>query len=154
MMARMLDTATRLGFYLGGAAFALIILCYVAEVMLRYFFNAPTSVTSDAVQGLFAVMVMLGIPEVSRNNGHVVIGFFLEKMDPGRRAMLFRLLAALGFLICAAMVWICLAETLRQYRAGILTEWNHPVPKYWISGIIPYGIGVTGLHFLRMAVKR
>ncbi|WP_054030137.1 TRAP transporter small permease [Desulfatitalea tepidiphila] len=154
MIDRVLNGITKGSFYLGGLAFALIIVGYVMEVVLRYFFNAPTSFTSDFTQWFFAAMVMLCIPEVTRIKGHVIISFFLEKMSAGHRSMVERTLSLAGFLICMTAAWICFSETMRQYNTGIQTEWNFPIPKWWISAVIPYGIGLAGLHFFRIALKR
>lgn len=154
MMLRILDGATKTSFYIGGVAFSLIIFGYILEVVLRYFFNAPTSFTSDFTQWCFAAMVMLCIPQVTLNKGHVIISFFLEKMSPNFRSNLERVLSFAGFLICMTAAWICLSETIRQYEIDIQTAWNYPIPKWWISVLIPYGIGLTGLQFLRISLKR
>ncbi len=154
MILRILNGVTSTSFYLGGIAFALIISGYVLEVVLRYFFNAPTSFTSDFTQWFFAAMIMLCIPEVTYRKGHVIISFFLEKMPTDFRSKLERILSFAGFVICIAVCWICLCETMRQYQIDIQTAWNHPIPKWWISVFIPYGMGLTGLQFLSHALKR
>ena len=75
----LLDGVNRVGWYFSGLALFLILFCYVFEVVMRYFFSAPTSWSHDLVQWLMAAVVMLALPEVTRLKGHIVISVFLEK---------------------------------------------------------------------------
>jgi TRAP-type C4-dicarboxylate transport system permease small subunit len=147
--ARLLDAVTRLGLYLSGLSLALILFSYVFEVVMRYFFNAPTSWTHDVIQWLMAATIMLAMPEVTRAKGHIVISFFLEKMDPESRQRLGRVIAVAGCMLCWTAAWICFQETARQYGQNIETMWNHPIPKWWISALIPYGFAFSGLQMMR-----
>jgi len=153
VISKALDRITEVSFYLSGLALLLIIVAYILEVVLRYFFNAPTSFTSDFTQWFLAAMAMLAMPEVTRRGGHVVISFFTEKLSAMHRRRLERALSLAGFIVCMVAVWICAGESLRQYAAGIETAWNHPIPKWWISILIPYGLGITGLQFFRLAFE-
>ena len=148
-IATPLDLVTRLSMYASGIALLLITLSYVFEVIMRYFLNAPTSWSSDVIQGFFAAMIMLALPEVTRTNSHIIISFFHEKMNPTSRQHLGRALAFIGFLMCMLTAWICLQETLRQYDRSIETLWSHPIPKWWISAFIPFGFSLSGLQMLR-----
>lgn len=154
MINQVIDKVTKTSFYLGSVAFSLIFVLYVVEVVLRYFFNAPTSFSTDVIQWLFTLMIMLCLPEVTSQKGHIIISFFLEKMQTGHRDRLERILSGAGFIICMITTWMCFSETVRQYQVGIETNWNTPIPKWWILIVIPFGFGLTGLHFLRNALKR
>jgi TRAP-type C4-dicarboxylate transport system permease small subunit len=101
------------------------------------------------IQLLFAAMILLAAPEVTRLNGHIVISFFLEKMTPASRQKLGMGIALVGWLMCFLAAYVCLQESLRQYQQNIETLWNKPIPKWWISGFIPYGFMLSGLQFLR-----
>jgi C4-dicarboxylate transporter DctQ subunit len=144
-----LDLVTRLSMYVSGVALLLITSSYVFEVIMRYFLNAPTSWSSDVIQGFFAAMIMLALPEVTRTNSHIVISFFLEKMKPTSRQRLGRAIALIGFVMCMLTAWICLQETLRQFDRSIETLWSHPIPKWWISAFIPFGFALSGLQMLK-----
>ena len=150
---RLLDGTTRLGLYLSGLALFLILFCYIFEVVMRYFFNAPTSWSHDLVQWLMAALVMLAMPEVARINGHIVISFFLEKMTPETRRRLGYVIGVVGCVLCFAAAGICFQETVRQYSQNIETMWNHPIPKWWISAFLPYGFAFTGLQLIRGAFQ-
>jgi len=148
-----LDLVTRLSMYASGVALLLITSSYVFEVIMRYFLNAPTSWSSDVIQGFFAAMIMLALPEVTRTNSHIVISFFLEKMKPTSRQHLGRAIAFVGCVMCMLTAWICLQETLRQFDRSIETLWSHPIPKWWISAFIPFGFALSGLQMLKTVFK-
>ncbi len=147
-----LDRITRLSWYLSGLALSFVLLSYVYEVVARYLFNAPTSWSSDANEFFLAATVMLALPEVTRVRGHIVIGFFLEKMDSKKRDGILRINFTVCFVVCSLVAWICFLETCRQYVSGIETMWYDPIPKWWLSSLLPYGFGLTALQMLRAAV--
>lgn len=151
LLVRILDLVTRLSLYLSGAALFLILGTYVFEVVMRYFFNTPSSWGNDVIQLFFAAMVMLAIPGVTRLRGHIVISFFLEKIKPNSRQNLERGIAFFGGIMCFLTAYICFQESLRQYQQSIETLWNTPIPKWWISGFVPYGFMLSGLQMLRTA---
>jgi TRAP-type C4-dicarboxylate transport system permease small subunit len=45
--------------------------------------------------------------------------------------------------------WITGSETWRQYAQGVWTLSALPIPKWWVSILIPYGMLSSALHFLR-----
>ena len=150
----LLDGVTKFSWYLSGLALFLILFSYVLEVVMRYFFGVPTSWTNDYIQWFLAAMIMLALPEVTRLKAHIVISFFLEKMQPQARERLGRILALAGFVVCSLAAAICLQETWRQGRQGIETLWNDPISKAWISAFIPYGLALSGLQMLRQGLSR
>ena len=152
-LVKQLDILTRVSLYLSGVALFLMLGCYLFEVVMRYFLNAPTSWSNDVIQLLFAAMILLAGPEVTRLNGHIVISFFLEKMTPGSRQKLGMGIALAGWIMCFLTAYICFQESLRQYQNNIETMWTTPIPKWWISGFIPYGFMLSGLQFLRTSLS-
>lgn len=151
-MASILDQATRLSFYLSGLALASMLLLVINEVVMRYFFNAPTTWSSDVNQWLFALATMLALPEVTRLKGNVAITILLERMSRNKKAILAKALALASFVACMVAFYISGSETLRQFSSGIMTTWVNPVPKWWISVVIPFGFFLSGVQFLREGI--
>ena len=145
----LLDLTTRIALYGSCTALFLILGCYVFEVVVRYFLNTPTTWSNDVIQLLFAAMIMLAVPEVTRQKSHIVISFFLEKMPDTTLDKVERWIALAGAALCFFAGTICFEESLRQFEQGIQTLWNTPVPKWWISGFLPFGFFLSGLQFLR-----
>lgn len=147
-----LDRFTKLSWYLSGVALSFVLLSYIYEVAARYLLNAPTSWSSDANELLLAATVMLALPEVTRERGHIVIGFFLEKLEIQKRERAVRINFGVCFVVCSLVAWACFQETHRQYVSGIETMWYDPIPKWWLSSLLPYGFGLTAIQMLRAAV--
>lgn len=151
-MASILDQVTRLSFYLSGLALASMLLLVINEVVMRYFFNAPTTWSSDVNQWLFALATMLALPEVTRLKGNVAITILLERMSKNKKAILAKALALASFVACMVAFYISGSETLRQFSSGIMTTWVNPIPKWWISVVIPFGFFLSGVQFLREGI--
>jgi len=151
-MASILDHLTRLCLWLSGVALASMLSLVINEVFMRYFFNRPTTWSSDVNQWLFALATMLALPEVTRVKGNVAITILLERMSRNKRAVMGRILAIAGFIACMVAFYISGCETLRQFNSGILTTWVNPIPKWWISLVIPFGFFLSGVQFLREGI--
>lgn len=153
-MASILDQVTKLSYILSGLALASMLLLIINEVVLRYFFNAPTTWSADVNQWFFALATMLVLPEITRINGNVAITVLVDRLPHRKREIMIRLILFLSFVMCMAAVYITGNESLRQLKAGVLTMWIHPIPKWWISMVIPVSFFLTALQFLRLGILR
>jgi TRAP-type C4-dicarboxylate transport system permease small subunit len=151
-MASVLDQVTRVSYYLSGLALASMLLLIINEVAMRYFFNAPTTWSSDVNQWLFALATMLALPEITRVKGNVAITILLERMSRDKKAIVEKTLALVSFVACMVAFYISGSETMRQFSSGIMTTWVNPIPKWWISMVIPFGFFLSGVQFLRWGV--
>ena len=90
MLARRHNASTDVGAAI--AAFCVPTACiYTSEVVARYFFNAPLNWSGDVSSYLLCACTFLALPMVTRSNGHVAIGYFLERMQrrPARYSVFF-----------------------------------------------------------------
>jgi TRAP-type C4-dicarboxylate transport system permease small subunit len=153
-MASILDQVTKLSFNLSGLALAAMLLLIINEVVLRYFFNAPTTWSADVNQWFFALATMLVLPEITRNNGNVAITVLVDRLPQRKKEMMPRSILFLSCLMCLAAVYITGNESLRQFKSGVMTMWIHPIPKWWISTVIPFGFFLSAMQFLRLGILR
>ena len=145
----LLDHASRGLAVIGAAALGVIVFAYSYEVTARYLFNAPTEWAHDLVSYLLAAVVFLVAPDVARTRGHVAISFLVDRLTgPARRIALSTLMAAAA-LATGTAAWIIGNEALRQFETGIVTIAVHPIPKWWVTGVIALGLAVTTAQFLR-----
>lgn len=151
-VVKLLDLITRLTSYLSALALVGILVLTIKEVAMRYFLNAPSNWANEANQWFFALAVMLVIPEIARTNGHIAISVLLDRMPHKKREVAFRIIAVLSFVMCLSACYVTGMETLRQYNFGIETVWVNPIPKWWISIVIPFGFLLTSLQFLRLGL--
>ncbi|NIQ92797.1 MAG: TRAP transporter small permease [Desulfuromonadales bacterium] len=153
-MASILDQVTRLSYILSGLALGSMLLLIINEVVLRYFFSAPTTWSSDVNQWFFALATMLVLPEITRTNGNVAITVLVERLPHRKKEIMVRVVLFLSFLMCMAAFYITGIESLRQFKTGIMTMWINPIPKWWISTVIPFSFLLTAMQFLRLVVLR
>lgn len=149
----LLDRLTQGSALLAAAALAVIVLAYSTEIAARYLFNAPTEWAHDLVSYLLAAVVFLAAPDLARVRGHVAISFLVEGLKGRARGLAQRALAALAAAATAAAGAIVAGEALRQLERGIVTIAVHPIPKWWITGVIAYGLLLMALQFLRHAAR-
>ena len=151
-VAGTLDFVTKASSVLSAMALAAILILTLKEVAMRYFFNAPTTWANDVNQWFFALVVMLIVPEIARTNGHIAISVLVDRMPHRKRDVAMRVIAVLSCLMCLAAFYISGNETWRQFTSGITTMWVSPIPKWWISIVIPFGFLLSALQFLRLGV--
>ncbi|MCG8694773.1 MAG: TRAP transporter small permease [Minwuiales bacterium] len=152
LVPRLLDGLSRGCALTGAAALGVIVFAYAYEVAARYLFNAPTEWAHDLVGYLLSAVVFLVAPDVARSRGHVAIAFLVERMSGGAQQIAVRALAGVAALTTATAGTIVAGEALRQFERGIVTIAVHPIPKWWITGLIAAGLVLTAAQFLRLAV--
>jgi TRAP-type C4-dicarboxylate transport system permease small subunit len=148
-LADLHDAATSASFaaaacVLGGIAGSF---CY--EVAARYFFSAPTSWANALVSYMLCAAIFLAVPELTRRRAHIAINLLLDRIPAPSARMLNRLIRTAGAAACLLATWISANATLEQISLGIETISAYPVPKWWVSIFIPYGMLSSGLYFLR-----
>jgi TRAP-type C4-dicarboxylate transport system permease small subunit len=148
-LAEFHDRLTVAGFGIAAALVGVIAAAFCYEVVARYFFSAPTSWTYDLGCYLLAAVIFLSVPEMTRRGAHIQVNLIFDRLPPhGVRRLRFGI-GALAAAACLAATWITGNETWRQYAQGVWTLSAVPIPKWWVSILIPYGMLSSGLHFLR-----
>lgn len=153
-LAWALDALARLSFGAAGAALAGIVGLYALEVALRYFFAAPTTWSQEWVGYLLLATIFLAAPDVTRRGGHIAIDLLVERLSPARGRLLVRGGALLGALVAGAAAAIVAGEAWTQAERGVMTNAAHPIPRFLLTALIAYGLGLSALFFLRQALAR
>ncbi|MEM6464179.1 MAG: TRAP transporter small permease [Pseudomonadota bacterium] len=148
------DTTSRALFTLAGAALVLVVMLYAFEVLARYFFDAPTTWSGEAVQYALAVLLFCALPDVTRRAAHVAIDIVPETLSEKRRWQLAKTNNLVACLVTATAGWIVGREALTQFDRGLLTNAAHPIPRWWLTAAIAIGLFSASLHFLRHALDK
>jgi C4-dicarboxylate transporter DctQ subunit len=143
------DRVTSAGFALATVLVGAIAAAFCYEVVARYFFSAPTAWTYDVGCYLLAAVIFLSVPEMTRRGAHIHVNLVFDYLSPNGVRLLRYLIGALAVAACLAATWITGTETWRQYAQGVWTLSALPIPKWWVSILIPYGMLSSALHFLR-----
>ena len=148
-LADLHDAITAASFAGSAIVLAAIALSFCYEVVARYFFAAPTSWANAFVSYFLCAAIFLAVPELTRRRSHVAINLLLDRLPPSRALALNRLIRAAGAVACLLATWIAANATIEQISLGIETISAYPVPKWWVSIFIPYGMLSAGLYFVR-----
>jgi TRAP-type C4-dicarboxylate transport system permease small subunit len=147
------DRVTIAGFRTAAALLGLIAVSFCYEVAVRYLFNAPTSWANALVSYLLCAAIFLAVPELTRRQAHVSINLLVDRASPRTARAMQRAILAAAAAACLFATWFSANATLSQYEQDITTISAYPVPKWWVSIWIPYGLFNAGLHFLRQLFR-
>ncbi len=153
-LARTHDGLTRAGFHLSKLCLGIIVFAYCYEVFARYFFDAPTWWSSEAVQYSLCIGCFLMMPHVTKEKGHVAVTVILETIAVEKSRIVYWFIYLVAFLACCAATWISLDENIRQIVKDVHLMKVKPIPKIYISAWITYGFASSALYFLRMLDPR
>jgi TRAP-type C4-dicarboxylate transport system permease small subunit len=143
------DRVTRAGFALAAILVGLIAAAFCYEVVVRYFLGAPTAWTYDVGCYFLAAVIFLSVPEMTRRNAHIHVNLLSEHLSKGQARLLGVAIGLLAAGACLTATWITGSETWRQYDQDVSTISALPIPKWWVSVFIPYGMLSSALYFLR-----
>jgi TRAP-type C4-dicarboxylate transport system permease small subunit len=152
MLRRAHDCITRAGYIVAGGLVCAITLAFWFEVISRYAFDAPTEWVNASVSYILCAIIFLAAPEQTRLKAHIVITVLIERLGKQPQARLARIVSAVCTVACCVVAALCARETWSQYKNGIETISMFPVPKWWISILLPYGFFSSGLYFLRETI--
>lgn len=149
---RLHDGLTRATFLLACLGTAYLTAVTALEVLQRYFLRSPSAWTADTAALAFAAIVFLAMPQVTRARGHVSMTFLLDTLGPAARRAAE---AAIG-LVAAAICLLCglrgLQDLLRHADQGVMIIAVTPIPRWWVTAAIAYGLLSMGTHFLRQGL--
>ncbi|HAN59442.1 MAG TPA: TRAP transporter small permease [Gammaproteobacteria bacterium] len=128
-----------------------IVTCYVYEVITRYFFNAPTAWVSDFVSYALAASIFLALPKVTKDKGHVAVTILVDVVPETIANYVHTIISLIGFGCLGLAAYISLQENIRQFTKNIETLAIIPIPQWWVSSFITFGLALSALYMLRHA---
>jgi C4-dicarboxylate transporter DctQ subunit len=143
------DRLTAIGFAGAALSVGLIIVSFWYEVFVRYFLAAPTVWAYAVASYALCPMIFLAMPEMTRRGAHIAIEYLVDALSAKYRRLLTWTVTLATALVCFIGTWITGAETWRQYVEGIETVLAFPIPKWWVSIFVPYGLLSSAIYFLR-----
>ena len=147
------DYLTDIGYILAAVAITLMGAIYGMEVVLRYFFNAPTRWSTETVAHLMLVMLFLSLPHATRSLNHIAVTLVID-LFPRQAVVVDKILNMIGMVLCGMVAYVSFGENVRQYASMIETTGNIPIPKWWMSIWITYGFASMAIWYLRMIFEQ
>lgn len=151
-LMRALDAITDAAAWISAALTGLIVLFFWLEVVLRYFFDRPTSWTGPFSQYLMLAVVMLFLPWLTREGHHVAMSFLFDQIPRRFRPALVSAVSGLCAIVCMISAWFCANETLRQFVEDVRSPDAFLFPMWTLSIFLPFGLTLAAVHFLRQTM--
>jgi TRAP-type C4-dicarboxylate transport system permease small subunit len=131
-----------------------VLLCALAalvcmDVTVRTFKLFPTPWTLDIAQYMLYAITFLGAPWVLREDGHIAIEIFVERLPPGARRWVARCSDTLGAVVCALLVYYSARALWRSYTANNLVYQTFVFPEWYLYCLAPPVFLILLLLFLR-----
>ncbi|MCP4071229.1 MAG: TRAP transporter small permease [Hyphomicrobiales bacterium] len=145
------DWLTEIAAVLAAIGLISIVTFYVYEVVTRYMFNSPTAWVSDFVSYALAASVFLALPKVTKEKGHVAVTIIVDVIPTRIADFVHTIISLIGFACLSLATYISFQENLRQFTKNIETLAIIPVPQWWISSFITFGLALSSLYMLRYA---
>ncbi|MFC5587733.1 TRAP transporter small permease subunit [Sporosarcina soli] len=131
-----------------GTIVLLMSLLLTVDVILRYFFNSPTSwAFSLATWGTGLLGFALGGYTLAIEQ-HVRVDLYFEKFSPRMKSIVDMISAFFLFLMAAALFWFGLGYVIHYYQIGATMTGGLAMPLWIAWLIVPLGgllIGLQGL---------
>ena len=147
MFRNALDAASRTSAMAGALLISALAVINTVEATMRYAFASPSIWVAPYSTFIVLASVMLLAPEIVRRGGHVSIDLVSGGLSPTWRLYHHRITMA----ICAAttllVAGISGTEAWRQFWRGTVTTDMVAFPKYLLSGLLCYGLFLSGLQF-------
>jgi len=131
--------------------FMMLIVCY--EVVMRYFFNSPTSWVVDISSFILLFFPFLVGAWIFKRDEHVRMDLLLTHLSPNRQATLNTITYFVAAAVSLTLTYYGFTAAHELYEMGYRTETNLIIPKWPILAVIPVGFFFLFLQSLRKAFE-
>lgn len=150
--ARWLDRVT---FALAVLAVAILValVCGVTfEVVMRYAFGRPTRWVIEFSEYALVYLAFLGGAWVLREEGHVKVELLIETLSERNRRRFHVVTSWIGAAVCALFCWVSIDYVAGIYESGEVLFRSVQVKKWAVMAVIPLGLALIALQFVRRAL--
>lgn len=147
----MLDALIMACAVLAVAIMVMLVACVCYEVVMRYFFNAPTRWVVEFSEYALLQLAFLGAAWVLREEAHVSVEMLVELLPRRGREILFAATSIVGACTCALFFWVSLTYLVGIYESGELIFKSMVVKKWAVMAVIAPGLLLLTLQFARRA---
>ena len=98
-------------------------------------------------------ITFLGAPWVLREESHIAIEIFVERLPVAARRRVRRVADVLGAAVCVTILVFSFRVAWRSYQSGVLVQKSFVFPEWWVyAGIAPVMMILLGI-FLRWIIR-
>jgi C4-dicarboxylate transporter, DctQ subunit len=147
------DSISRIGFLVAAFALAFMVIAYCFEIFSRYVLQAPTVWVSPIVSYILCLMIFLSVPELTKQSSHIYIDYLESRLSPAAAMRVARIIRWIAATACFVAAWFTVSDAFESFESEILTNTYLPIPKWWLSILIPYAFFSSAIYFLRQAFR-
>ena len=139
-----------------------LLLCVVlvnANIIMRYFFNAPIKWSEEIVTSLFVWTCFIGSAYAYRKHEHLGVDILVKHMPTRMRRTVSSVMSVIELLVLVMLTWISAEYCyhLMYSRSGafklVLTDYLR-IPKIYTGIAVPIGFGLSTYHSIRFMINR
>ncbi len=151
ILGKSLDRIEDFFAFLGGILLVVAVLSVVFQVIARYFFNLSFIWINEVNEYILLYVPFLGAAWLLRHNGHVTVDLVVQILPPRIKKVSDVLVAALGSIVSATLLWYGTVVTIQAYTRGTVSTTASQIPQVYLYIVIPVGALLLLLEFIRMA---
>lgn len=125
----------------------------VANVFGRYLFSQSIYFSEELNQFLIIFVTFVGCSYAARHSRHISMSAFIEHLTGKPAAATLLLINLLTALLMLWLAWAAIGYVQSAARVGRASS-ALQMPLHYIYLLIPLGLGMTGLQFLRHALTQ
>jgi len=148
-LTKIFDYTLKVTAYFSGCLIIILMLSIVYEVVMRYFFNNPTSWVIDFSGYMQYVLVMLGAAWVLKRNGHTKIDLLSAQLGGKKQTILNAITSSIGFLTCSVFFWEGLTATWEAYQRHEFLYREVEIPVAPLFVVFPISFFLLCIQFAR-----
>jgi len=123
--------------FLAAALIAFMMLSVCFEVIMRYFFNRPTSWVLETAEILLLYIAFLPAAWLLREEGHVRMDLVLVRLKPRHQAWVNMITSILAALVFSVIIWYGTQVTWDHFQTGEFEPTLLKIPNAYFSVVIP-----------------
>ncbi len=131
--------------------FLIVSVCY--DVGARYFFNKPTSWSTETAAFILLILSFLGAAHVLKRDIHVRMDLIYDAVKKRYKHILDVITSLFSILICAIVVWRGTLVTMDLFTQNTLTPTTMQVVQWPFMAIIPLGMFFFLIEYLRKFIR-
>jgi TRAP-type C4-dicarboxylate transport system permease small subunit len=132
---------------------AALAVCVGLEVVMRYFFEAPTRWVIEFSEYALLWIAFLAGAWILRAEGHVRVEMLTEQLSPRALRLVHFVTSWAGAVICVVFCWVSTTYVLGIRASGEMLFKSVPVEKWAVMSVIPPGLALLAIQFARRAFR-
>jgi TRAP-type C4-dicarboxylate transport system permease small subunit len=126
-----------------------LMLVVVADVTLRYLFNAPLQWSYEVISSyLMPGLFFMAVSHTLKANAHVAVDILHNYVGRTTRYAFEAVCAAVALPVFAICTWVSAQHTWHDFQTAATSTSGLAVPTWTISMMLPIGFGLLSLRLL------